>query len=655
MMNFKSIYHKLNILKETIGIGSKIEKKHPFADSECDFFFTGQNVKIYASDDVEYTSKVKTYPENMLELNYTIKSRNWDKNWLIMDINSRFNFSLKDLEKLSITLTSQKKMAEVRIILQDKNNNELTASLYKLETYPQSYFFNSELFSKPHWSEGNIDKNSFFVQKIKVLLSFSPFLPLPYTNTIYFNNLKLKLKPSNKSIYIEEKSILDIFENDTQLKDVLRFEQYLSIQLERNHKLSKYPSLHIKNKMERSFFKISRPYPTPQNWNNEIGFIFWAKGKLPPVLGIELQNKKGDKSSLFVKGQEIKDWKIFAFPLDKFQPEIDLTQIISYNLILSGEEIFDFYLDQLYLVNTGKLLLNQENMVSKNVWKKINLEDKFEEEWGYAEDKFEEEFELEEYGDIFDWEEKEKNPLVYPSESLPDLSQKTTSEIQELFNLKEVDIYLEPTNLCNYQCLFCYHRDHSLKRPIGVMKLDEWKEFLFKIRESSFRFRALYPFFSGETFVHPQISDFLEEAGKLKKDKIITHFGIDTNGFLEEEQVKIVSNSPLDSITFSLDSHDIENYGELKYGGDLEFACQAIEQLLKIRKNKKPVIGLGFLYWKKNHDKLLQFVKFVKERFGITKIYSFQEIEGLDVELYYEPVEEKISKKMPLSVKNEFG
>lgn len=92
-------------------------------------------------------------------------------------------------------------------------------------------------------------------------------------------------------------------------------------------------------------------------------------------------------------------------------------------------------------------------------------------------------------------------------------------------------LFIELTNHCNFQCVFC--PDDIMKRERGYMDFDLIEKIFFDIRKSNL-VSYVIPSLMGEPLLHPRFFDFLELA---KEKKINIH--LITNGSLLSSEKKV--------------------------------------------------------------------------------------------------------------------
>ena len=125
-------------------------------------------------------------------------------------------------------------------------------------------------------------------------------------------------------------------------------------------------------------------------------------------------------------------------------------------------------------------------------------------------------------------------------------------------------VYLEITNLCNLSCAFC----PGTRRKPHMLSRDEFSVLAEKIRPHA---DYLYFHLMGEPLLHPLLGEFLEIAGALGFQVMIT-----TNGTLLTERGDILCESPaLLKVNISLQSFEANSGGTL---GEYLDSCIAFAQ-----------------------------------------------------------------------------
>ncbi len=122
------------------------------------------------------------------------------------------------------------------------------------------------------------------------------------------------------------------------------------------------------------------------------------------------------------------------------------------------------------------------------------------------------------------------------------------------------DLRLELSNTCNHSCIFCAHR--KMTRPKKQMEDGFIRRILREAYDAGFRGLGYYA--SGEPFMTKRLAEYV----KLAKDIGYDYVYIDTNGgAVEFDRIREVIDAGLDSIKFSINGTNAENY-KLIHGRD---------------------------------------------------------------------------------------
>ena len=103
--------------------------------------------------------------------------------------------------------------------------------------------------------------------------------------------------------------------------------------------------------------------------------------------------------------------------------------------------------------------------------------------------------------------------------------------------------YLEITNICNLDCLFCPKTDRAKHR----LSMEEFEQLTDKLRG---QIKFLYFHLMGEPFLHPHLSDFIQIARRKDFVPVLT-----TNGTLLSKAQGVIDAHP-HKIQISLHSHE---------------------------------------------------------------------------------------------------
>ncbi|MGA7837214.1 MAG: radical SAM protein, partial [Ignavibacteriaceae bacterium] len=123
-----------------------------------------------------------------------------------------------------------------------------------------------------------------------------------------------------------------------------------------------------------------------------------------------------------------------------------------------------------------------------------------------------------------------------------------------------VSYSIEPTNHCNLKCPECPSGLGVLTRPLGLLKLDDFKNWIDQIKDTGFYVQL---FFQGEPYINKQLPEMIRYAQSQN-----VYISISTNGhFVNEKNVDLVVENAPDKLIFSVDGLDEESYQKYRVGG----------------------------------------------------------------------------------------
>ena len=141
------------------------------------------------------------------------------------------------------------------------------------------------------------------------------------------------------------------------------------------------------------------------------------------------------------------------------------------------------------------------------------------------------------------------------------------------FNPKLRIICVEITNHCNMACQMCNLR--NTERKFGYMNLNLFKEIVKQ--SASLKPTTFHLNFEGESFMHPQIKQFLELSAATNSK----HRQLFTNGMLVKPHLETIARC-LTMIVFSLDGVDEAN-DRIRLGCKYDVVMENIEALKEVR------------------------------------------------------------------------
>lgn len=167
------------------------------------------------------------------------------------------------------------------------------------------------------------------------------------------------------------------------------------------------------------------------------------------------------------------------------------------------------------------------------------------------------------------------------------------------FYAKPLSVNIETTPYCDLRCTKC--KFHSAQSPYttkasktmpgnSMMTMEEWRQIIDKINDFS-RNLSISPTVRGECLMNKDLIPMVAYASRRGHN-----VGFYTNGnLLTKDKSKALIDAGLRSIIFSLDAVNEEQYDRLQPGGNFKTLVKNIQDLLKIRGNKKtPFIGVSF-------------------------------------------------------------
>ena len=200
-----------------------------------------------------------------------------------------------------------------------------------------------------------------------------------------------------------------------------------------------------------------------------------------------------------------------------------------------------------------------------------------------------------------------------------------------------VSYSIEPTNHCNLKCPECPSGLGALTRPLGLLKLDDFKNWIDQIKDTGFYVQL---FFQGEPYINKQLPEMIRYAQSQN-----VYISISTNGhFVNEKNVDLVVENAPDKLIFSVDGLDEESYQKYRVGGTFAQADEGLRLLVKRKKElgkKKPFIEFQFIVMKQNEDQLDKVLEYGKD-VGIDKVvFKTMQISSYDNALKFLPKNNK--------------
>ncbi len=139
------------------------------------------------------------------------------------------------------------------------------------------------------------------------------------------------------------------------------------------------------------------------------------------------------------------------------------------------------------------------------------------------------------------------------------------------------DLYIEPTNNCNLNCIMCPRKLSS--RKIGYMDFELFKKIIDESVQYGKR-RVITLHKDGESLLHPRLAQMIAYAKQRKAAHILR---LSTNALLlNEAKCRELIRSGLDTVTVSLDGTNEATYEKIR-GGDYGKVVNNIARFIKIR------------------------------------------------------------------------
>lgn len=199
---------------------------------------------------------------------------------------------------------------------------------------------------------------------------------------------------------------------------------------------------------------------------------------------------------------------------------------------------------------------------------------------------------------------------------------------------------IEPTNHCNLKCPECPSGLGSLTRPLGLLKVSEFRKLIDQIRDTGFYVQL---FFQGEPYINKDLPAMISYA----QSKNI-YISISTNGhFVNEKNVDYVLDNAPDKLIFSVDGLDEESYQKYRVGGTFEQADNGLRALINRKKErglKKPFVEFQFIVMKQNENQLEDVKKYC-EQVGVDKlVFKTMQISSYENAVKYLPSNKKFRR-----------
>lgn len=192
---------------------------------------------------------------------------------------------------------------------------------------------------------------------------------------------------------------------------------------------------------------------------------------------------------------------------------------------------------------------------------------------------------------------------------------------------KPFTFIIEPTNLCNLRCPECPVGLQTLERPMGLMKIPDYREVIDDIAGHCW---YLLLYFQGESFINPDIVEMINYA---YEKKIYTVISTNANRLANEQFSEELAASKLGLMILSIDGATDETYTIYRQAGRFKRVIKGVKSFMAARNrlNKKfPRVYLQFIVMKHNEHEMGAIKKLGKE-LGVDKVV-FKSPQVLDLD-----------------------
>jgi MoaA/NifB/PqqE/SkfB family radical SAM enzyme len=145
--------------------------------------------------------------------------------------------------------------------------------------------------------------------------------------------------------------------------------------------------------------------------------------------------------------------------------------------------------------------------------------------------------------------------------------------------------YIEVTNHCNAKCYMCPH--NKMKRKKGIMPWELFTKIIDECKDFEGRGLVFILHKDGEPLLDPLLIRRIEYIKANLKNSRVT---FNSNAMLLNEEMSLkILNSPIDSITFSVDGASKEQYEKIRIGLKYEVVKKNLDSFFKLKRklNKK--------------------------------------------------------------------
>lgn len=175
-------------------------------------------------------------------------------------------------------------------------------------------------------------------------------------------------------------------------------------------------------------------------------------------------------------------------------------------------------------------------------------------------------------------------------------------------------IWIEPTNYCNLNCIFCFQSNNTMTRKKGFMTYELFKKCIDDIE----KFKPnIILHHSGESFLHKDLFKFIRYAKEKNFNVEMT-----TNGTLLSKNDFEILDTEIDGINISLAGVDEKDYINVRNKNKFDKIKNDIIILAskKVKMNIKIKININVILTNENKDRINKFKNFFESINGIDKV-----------------------------------
>jgi len=199
------------------------------------------------------------------------------------------------------------------------------------------------------------------------------------------------------------------------------------------------------------------------------------------------------------------------------------------------------------------------------------------------------------------------NKDVYSSHKfvylLPELQKVKRGEI-----VSPVNMQIDLTNKCNYDCSFCYYHIHNHLKDFHSQDWLKEEEAIKIIREAKdYGLKSVEITGGGEPLLVKYFREFSQEARDLELERALV-----TNGVFLDKHIDEVKDYSW--VRVSMDAITPEAYTRVhrRDGRNLRRVKRGIEELCKVKDNDN-VIGISTIVCRENYQDIVNLTKYAKE------------------------------------------